>query len=135
MADEAELDAVALSMAETIASAPAFTVKMARRTISSLGRDEVQRSIDEEAVAQSMVFASSDYAEMKAARAADRVPRYRRAEPRRAAPSWSIRSRDPVERTTAGHGTAPRRRRRAPVARRRPSPPVHPHPSTRRENP
>jgi len=78
VADEAELDAVALAMAETIASAPAFTVKMARRTISSLGRDEVQRSIDEEAMAQSMVFASSDYAEMKAARAADRVPRYRR---------------------------------------------------------
>ncbi len=78
VADETELDAVALSMAETIAAAPAFTVKMARRTISSLGRDEVQRSIDEEAVAQSLVFASSDYAEMKAARAADRAPRYRR---------------------------------------------------------
>ena len=78
VADDAELDAVALSMAETIAAAPAFTVKMARRTISSLGRDEVQRSIHEEAVAQSMVFASSDYAEVKAARAADRVPRYRR---------------------------------------------------------
>jgi enoyl-CoA hydratase/carnithine racemase len=76
--DDAELDAVALSMAETIATAPAFTVKMARRTISSLGRDEVQRSIDEEAVAQSMVFASSDYAEMKAARSTDRVPHYRR---------------------------------------------------------
>jgi len=38
----------------------------------------VQRSIAEEAVAQSMVFASSDYAEMKAARAAERVPHYRR---------------------------------------------------------
>jgi hypothetical protein len=67
-----------MSMAETIASAPAFTVKMARRTISSLGTAEVQRSIAEEAVAQSMVFASSDYAEMKAARAADRPPVYRR---------------------------------------------------------
>jgi len=78
VADEAELDAVTMAMAETIASAPAFTVKMARRTISSLGTDEVQRSIAEEAVAQSMVFASSDYAEMKAARAEDRVPRYRR---------------------------------------------------------
>ena len=78
MADEAELDAVTMSMAETIASAPAFTVKMARRTISSLGTDEVQRSIAEEAVAQSMVFTSSDYAEMKAARAEERVPHYRR---------------------------------------------------------
>ena len=78
VADEAELDAVTMAMAETIASAPAFTVKMARRTISSLGTAEVQRSIAEEAVAQSMVFASADYAEMKAARAEERVPRYRR---------------------------------------------------------
>jgi enoyl-CoA hydratase/carnithine racemase len=78
VADEAALDAEAMAMAETIAAAPAFTVKMARRTISNLGADEVQRSIGEEAVAQSMVFASSDYAEMKAARAGDRVPRYRR---------------------------------------------------------
>ena len=74
VADEAELDAVTMGMAETIASAPAFTVKMARRTLSSLATDEVQRSIAEEAVAQSMVFASSDYAEMKAARAEERVP-------------------------------------------------------------
>ena len=78
VADEAELDAVTMAMAETIASAPAFTVKMARRTISSLATDEVQRSIGEEAVAQSMVFASSDYAEMKAARAEDRTPVYKR---------------------------------------------------------
>jgi len=78
VADEAELDAVTMAMAETIASAPAFTVKMARRTIAGLARDEVQRSIDEEAVEQSMVFASDDYAEMKAARAEERVPRYRK---------------------------------------------------------
>ena len=32
----------------------------------------------EEAVAQSMVFASEDYAEMKSARANERVPRYRK---------------------------------------------------------
>ena len=63
---------------EATASAPAFTVKMARRTVSNLGRDEVQRSIDDEALEQSMVFASADYAEMKAARAAERVPHYRR---------------------------------------------------------
>ena len=78
VADEAELDSVTMAMAEAIASAPAFTVKMARRTISNLARDEVQRSIDDEAVAQSMVFASEDYAEMKSARAAERVPHYRK---------------------------------------------------------
>jgi enoyl-CoA hydratase/carnithine racemase len=78
VADEEELDQVTMAMAETIASAPAFTVKMARRTISSLATDEVQRSIAEEAVEQSMVFASTDYAEMKAARAEERTPHYRR---------------------------------------------------------
>ncbi len=78
VADEAELDAVTMSMAETIASAPAFTVKMARRTLANLSRDEVQRSIDDEALEQSMVFASDDYAEMKSARAEERVPHYRR---------------------------------------------------------
>jgi enoyl-CoA hydratase/carnithine racemase len=78
VADEAELDTVTMAMAETIASAPAFTVKMARRTLTSLGAQEVQRSIAEEAVAQSMVFASRDYAEMKAARAEGRTPVYKR---------------------------------------------------------
>lgn len=75
---EAELDAVALEIAGKIAAAPAFTVKMARRTLSGLGTVEVQRSIAEEAIAQSMVFASGDYAEMKAARAEGRPPRYRK---------------------------------------------------------
>jgi len=78
VADETELDAVTMEMASTIAGAPAFTVKMARRTLFSLGAAEVQRSIAEEAVAQSMVFASGDYREMKAARTEGREPRYRR---------------------------------------------------------
>ena len=77
VADEEELDAVTMEMARTIAAAPAFTVKMARRTLFSLGAAEVQRSIAEEAVAQSMVFASDDYREMKASRAEEREPRYR----------------------------------------------------------
>ena len=51
---------------------------MARRTLFNLGAAEVQRSIDDEALQQSMVFASDDYAEMKAARAEERPPRYRR---------------------------------------------------------
>ena len=66
-----------MEMAETIAAAPAFTVKMARRTLFILGAAEVQRSIAEEAVAQSLVFASDDYPEMKAARAEGRDPVYR----------------------------------------------------------
>jgi enoyl-CoA hydratase/carnithine racemase len=78
VADEAELDAVTMDMAATIASAPAFTVKMARRTLFNLGAAEVQRSIDDEALQQSMVFASGDYAEMKAARSERRPPVYRK---------------------------------------------------------
>jgi enoyl-CoA hydratase/carnithine racemase len=76
--DDAELETLTMDMAHTIAKAPAFTVKMARRTLHGLGTAEVQRSIAEEAIAQSMVFASDDYAEMKAARTADRPPVYRR---------------------------------------------------------
>jgi len=73
-----ELDATCLEVAHQIAEAPAFTVKMFRRTLGRLANPPVQRSIEEEAVAQSMVFASRDYAERKAARAEDREPRYRR---------------------------------------------------------
>ncbi len=76
--DDVQLEEVAFEMAHTIAAAPAFTVKMARRTLFSLGAHEVQRSIAEEAVAQSMVFASDDYAEMKSARSEGRPPRYRK---------------------------------------------------------
>ncbi len=78
VADEAALDETVMDMATTISRAPAFTVKMARRTLFSLGAAEVQRSIAEEAVAQSLVFVSDDYREMKAARAEDRDPVYRK---------------------------------------------------------
>jgi enoyl-CoA hydratase/carnithine racemase len=78
VADDAALDEVVMDLATTIARAPAFTVKMARRTLFSLGAAEVQRSIAEEAVAQSLVFVSDDYREMKAARAEERDPVYRK---------------------------------------------------------
>ena len=74
---DAELDEAVLGIAQQIAAAPAFTVKMFRRTLDRLASGEVQRSIAEEALTQSMVFASDDYAEMKAARAAGREPKYR----------------------------------------------------------
>ena len=61
-----------------IANSPAFTVKMARRNMGLLANAEVLQSIDEEATTQTLVFASDDYAEMKAARAEDRKPTYRR---------------------------------------------------------
>lgn len=73
-----DLDDVVLQMAHEIATSPAFTVKMARRVIQHLAYDQVARSIDEEALAQTLVFGSQDYAEMKAARAEAREPVYRR---------------------------------------------------------
>lgn len=74
---DAELDDTALEIAHAIARAPAFTVKMFRRTLGRLAHPPVQRSLEEEALCQSLVFASDDYAEMKAARAEGRDPRYR----------------------------------------------------------
>jgi enoyl-CoA hydratase len=73
-----QLDDAVLQVARDIAAAPAFTVKMARRVLHHLAFDEVSRSIDEEAIAQTMVFASDDYTEMKKARADEREPQYRR---------------------------------------------------------
>jgi enoyl-CoA hydratase/carnithine racemase len=74
---DAELDATALEMARTIASAPAFTVAMFLRTLRRMANPLVQQSMQEESVAQSLVFASQDYAELKAARAEKREPKYR----------------------------------------------------------
>jgi len=76
--EEDELEATAREMAEGIAAAPAFTVKMAKRNMGLIADDEVRRSIREEASTQTLTFASDDYAEMKASRAEDRKPTYRR---------------------------------------------------------
>jgi enoyl-CoA hydratase/carnithine racemase len=72
-----KLDETALEIAQRIASLPAFTVKMFRRTLARLANPPVQRSIAEEALTQSMVFGSYDYREMKASRAEQREPKYR----------------------------------------------------------
>jgi enoyl-CoA hydratase/carnithine racemase len=74
---DAELDKIALEIARQIAAAPAFTVKMFRRTLGRIANPLVTSSLAEEALTQSMVFASRDYAEMKAARAEKREPAYR----------------------------------------------------------
>jgi len=74
---DAELDDTVMEIARTIAQAPPFTVKMFKRTFARLVNPVVRASLQEESVAQSMVFASQDYAEMKAARAEGREPRYR----------------------------------------------------------
>ena len=72
-----ELEATARGMAEEIAAAPAFTVKMARRNMGLIANAVVRDSIREEGTTQTLVFASEDYAEMKAARSEGRPPVYR----------------------------------------------------------
>ena len=71
------LDDTVLEMAQAIAKAPSFTVKMFRRNLSRMVDPLVHRSMQDEAVTQSMVFQSHDYAEMKAARSEEREPKYR----------------------------------------------------------
>ena len=51
---------------------------MARRNMRLLANRMVVDSIDEEATTQTLVFASQDYAEMKAAKSGNRAPKYRR---------------------------------------------------------
>ncbi len=72
-----ELDKTVREIADAIAAAPAFSVKMFRRSLSALATPPVRSSLTEEALTQSLVFASQDYAEFKAARAEGRAPRYR----------------------------------------------------------
>ena len=74
---DAELDAAALEIARTIARAPEFTVAMFLRTLRRIANPLAQQSMQEESVAQAMVFASQDYAEFKQARAEQREPKYR----------------------------------------------------------
>ncbi len=74
---DAELDETVLEMARAIARAPAFTVQMFLRTLRRLANPLVVQSLAEESVAQSLVFASADYQELKAARKEGREPLYR----------------------------------------------------------
>jgi enoyl-CoA hydratase/carnithine racemase len=72
-----ELDATAREMAERIAAAPAATVKMARRVIARLAQPQQQAAMGDELIYQTFVNKSDDYAEMRAARAENRPPKYR----------------------------------------------------------
>jgi enoyl-CoA hydratase/carnithine racemase len=71
------LDAECLEVAHAIAKSPPFTVQMFRRTFTRMVNPAVRASMQEESLAQTMVFGSADYAEMKAARAEGREPVYR----------------------------------------------------------
>lgn len=71
-----ELDATVREMAERIAAAPAVTIKMARRVLGHLAEPAVRTSMAEELIGQTFINRSDDYAEMRAARAEGREPRY-----------------------------------------------------------
>ena len=72
-----ELESVSRSICEEIASQPPFAVQMFRRTLSRLGHPLVQRTLQEESMAMTAIYATEDYAEMKTARAQGREPKYR----------------------------------------------------------
>ena len=63
-------------MAEAIAAAPTVTVKMARRVIAHLAEPEIRSSMADELVYQTFINKSDDYAELRAARAEERPPKY-----------------------------------------------------------
>jgi len=73
---EDELDATAREIAEHIASLPAVTVKMAREVIRHLAVPAIRSSMSDEMIYQTFVNKSDDIAELRAARAEDREPRY-----------------------------------------------------------
>lgn len=72
-----KLDEEALALAREIARRPPLSVRMARAVISSLATAEVERSMHEEMLAQTAIFASEDWREIKAARAEGRDPVFR----------------------------------------------------------
>lgn len=71
-----DLDATAREMAEQIAAAPAVSVKMAREVIRHLAQPQIRASMADEVIYQTFINRSDDFAEMRAARAGERAPRY-----------------------------------------------------------
>jgi enoyl-CoA hydratase/carnithine racemase len=63
-----ELDKAAMELAQDIAKRPPLAVKMARRVISQLATAEVDRSMYEEMLAQTVVMSSDEYKAQRAER-------------------------------------------------------------------
>ena len=70
------LDDTAWEMAAAIATAPAVTIKMARRVLQHLSEPGIRSSMADELIYQTFVAKSADFAEFKAARAEGREPNY-----------------------------------------------------------
>jgi enoyl-CoA hydratase/carnithine racemase len=71
-----QLDDVVMEMAHKIATAPAVTVKMARRVINHLGEPAVRAAMAEELIGQTFISRSDDMVERRAALAEGRDPIY-----------------------------------------------------------
>ena len=71
-----DLDATVMEMAHQIAAAPAVTIKMARQVIRHLSIPTIRASMGDEEIYQTFINKSDDFAEMRAARAEEREPRY-----------------------------------------------------------
>ena len=75
--EPAKLDEEVMAVAQEIARRSPLAVKFSKEVLSGLATPEVARSMNEEKVAQTVLFASEDYRELKAARSEDREPRFR----------------------------------------------------------
>src|SRR4051794_38145894 len=73
---EDQLETTAREMAEQIANSPAVTVKMAREVIKHLALPQIRSSMNDEVIYQTFINRSDDFAEMRAAREAERPPNY-----------------------------------------------------------
>jgi enoyl-CoA hydratase/carnithine racemase len=73
----AELDDEARRVATTIASMPPLAVRAWRENLLDIATPPVRKAIHDELLAQMLVYTSEDFAEFRAARAADRPPNYR----------------------------------------------------------
>jgi len=71
-----QLDATAREIADNIAAKPRVSVNMARRIIRNLYEPQIRSSMSDELIGQTFINKSSDYAELRAARAEDRPPIY-----------------------------------------------------------
>lgn len=71
-----ELDGTVRELAEHIAALPAVSVKMAREVIRHLAVPAIRSSMADEMIYQTFINRSDDMAELRAARAEDRDPRY-----------------------------------------------------------
>ena len=71
-----DLDDVVREAAEQIAASPAITVKLAREVIRHLAQPQIRSSMADELTYQTTINKSDDMAELRAARAEDRPPRF-----------------------------------------------------------